>query len=623
MSRAVGMKGASVCHGVYPLLAGLWSDLKGCHRACCWPLLFVLLSVAAAAAVAGEEEYREAELAFQRLQKDPHKQKDRLNWILCIKRFRSVYRAHPEGPQADDALFMTGRVYSELYKSFSNLRDRQEALDYYVRLLKRFPHSPYRSEARKAISELGEGHEVGSPKAGQGPIIVPSKEKATEADMRPTAADRPVVEQSPKPPPVASPGEVPKPAQEKAAVPDALAEAGKEPVGEGVVEAEREGLSEVNNLRFWSNPSYTRVVIDVDGEVPYSHRLLRKDPAIGKPQRLYVDLGHARMGANLKPIVPIGDDLLSDARAGQYTRDTVRVVLDIKSIDDFNIFSLRNPFRIVLDINGMPKKRSTKKAFEEEAAQPGGDMGDGSLAKQLALGVRRIVIDPGHGGKDCGAIGYDKDVMEKHVTLEVSKRLAKKLRKRIGCEAVLTRDRDVFLSLEERTAIANTTNGDVFVSIHANAHRNKKVRGVETYLLNLATDSEAIMVAARENATSTKNISDLETILNELMKNAKVNESSRLARKVQEAIVKTLKGKYKRTKDNGVKQAPFYVLLGAEMPSILVEIAFISNPEECRLLNTAAYQEDVVDGIVTGIEEYIKEINPAVLTRAPTVQAHR
>jgi len=299
------------------------------------------------------------------------------------------------------------------------------------------------------------------------------------------------------------------------------------------------------------------------------------------------------------------------------------VVLDIKSIDDFNIFSLRNPFRIVLDINGMPKKRSTKKPSRDDDAQPSDDMPDGSLAKQLALGVRRIVIDPGHGGKDCGAIGYDKDVMEKNVTLEVSKRLAKEIRKRIGCEAILTRDRDVFLSLEERTAIANTTNGDIFVSIHANAHRNRKVHGVETYLLNLATDSEAIMVAARENATSTKNISDLETILNELMKNAKVNESSRLAGKVQQAIVKTLKVKHKKIKDNGVKQAPFYVLLGAEMPSILVEMAFISNPEECRRLNTAAYQEDVVDGIVTGIEEYIKEIGPAVLTRAATVQAHR
>jgi len=138
---------------------------------------------------------------------------------------------------------------------------------------------------------------------------------------------------------------------------------------------------------------------------------------------------------------------------------------------------------------------------------------------------------------------------------------------------------------------------------------------VETYFLNLATDDEAILVAARENATSTKNISDLEAILNDLMKNAKVNESSRLAGYVQEALVRTLKPRYKGIKDHGVKQAPFYVLLGAEMPCILVEIAFISHPRECQRLNTAGYQEDVVDGIVRGIQKYIEEISPAVLTR--------
>ncbi|MDY6839016.1 MAG: N-acetylmuramoyl-L-alanine amidase [Thermodesulfobacteriota bacterium] len=625
MSREEGIEGLDTGQKMLPFSRRLWPFLKGWHHFRLGPLLFsllILLLSGPAAAVAGEDGYRAAELAFQQFLKDPHKQKDRLNWILCIDRFRSIYRARPAGPQADDALFMTGRVYSELYKSFSEPGDRQEALDYYSRLLKRFPRSPYRSEASKAIAELDEGTKTGSPEVDQAPSIVPSKEGGTEAHPCAAAPDKPVVEKSPKPP-VGSVGEARKPPPGDVTDPSALVEAGEKPVGEGVVEPQKGGLSEVTNLRFWSNPSYTRVVIDVDGEVPYIHRLLRKDPAMGKPQRLYVDLGHARMGANLKPIVPIGDDLLSDARAGQYTRDTVRVVLDIKSIDDFNIFSLRNPFRIVLDINGMPKKGPRKRPSKDEEEQPSGKIPDGALAKQLALGVRRIVIDPGHGGKDCGAIGYDKAVMEKNVTLEVSKRLARKIRKRIGCEAILTRDRDVFLSLEERTAIANTTNGDIFVSIHANAHRSRKVHGVETYLLNLATDREAIMVAARENATSTKNISDLETILNELMKNAKVNESSRLARKVQQAMVKELKGKYKKIKDNGVKQAPFYVLLGAEMPSILVEVAFISNPEECRRLNTASYQEDVVDGIVTGIEEYISEISPAVLTRAATVQAQR
>ncbi len=327
------------------------------------------------------------------------------------------------------------------------------------------------------------------------------------------------------------------------------------------------------------------------------------------------------MGGRLRPIVPIADDLLSNARAGQYTADTVRVVLDIKSIDDFSIFSLKNPFRIVVDINGIPKKRPSKKPLkEEEIRPPSGDIGDGSLARQLALGVRRIVIDPGHGGKDPGAVGYDRNVLEKNVALEVSKRLARKVRKRLGCEVILTRDRDVFLSLEERTAIANTKNADIFISLHANAHRNRRVRGIETYFLNLATDNEAILVAARENATSAKNISDLEAILNDLMKNSKVNESSRLAGYVQRAMVRKLKTKYKKVNDKGVKQAPFYVLLGAEMPCILVEIAFISNKAECSRLNTAAYQEAVADAIVVGIQDYIKSISPTVLTKAAMIR---
>jgi N-acetylmuramoyl-L-alanine amidase len=200
-------------------------------------------------------------------------------------------------------------------------------------------------------------------------------------------------------------------------------------------------------------------------------------------------------------------------------------------------------------------------------------------------------------------------VLEKNVTLELSRRLAKKLRRKIGCEVLLTRDEDKFLSLEERTAIANTKRADIFISIHANAHPNKRVSGVETYFLNLATDNESIRVAARENATSAKNISDLEMILNDLMNNAKINESTALADQVQRAMVSHLNGRY-RVRDNGVKQAPFYVLLGAEMPCILVEIAFISNPKECKRLNTAAYQESVADAIAKGVENYIKSITP-------------
>jgi N-acetylmuramoyl-L-alanine amidase len=164
--------------------------------------------------------------------------------------------------------------------------------------------------------------------------------------------------------------------------------------------------------------------------------------------------------------------------------------------------------------------------------------------------------------------------------------------------------------LEERTAFANTQNADLFISIHTNAARNRRAYGIETFFLNLATDDEAVMVAARENATSAKNISDLESILTGLMQNAKINESTRLAGYVQEAVFSQIESSYSYTKNKGVKQAPFYVLLGAQMPAILVETSFISNPRECKRLMTADYQDVLCDGIIKGIEQYMQELNP-------------
>jgi N-acetylmuramoyl-L-alanine amidase len=203
------------------------------------------------------------------------------------------------------------------------------------------------------------------------------------------------------------------------------------------------------------------------------------------------------------------------------------------------------------------------------------------------------------------------------VVLSIAKKLAAKIRSEIGCEVIMTRSGDTYLTLEERTAIANMKKGDLFISIHANAAVNKTAFGVETYFLNLTTDDESISVAARENATSTKNISELQTILNDLMQNAKINESSRLATYVQKELCQNLEKKYNRIKNKGVKQAPFYVLIGAQMPAILVETAFISNKTECQRLMDAKYQNAVCDGIVKGIRKYIHEIQPTANFREP------
>ncbi|MCK4378429.1 MAG: N-acetylmuramoyl-L-alanine amidase, partial [Deltaproteobacteria bacterium] len=194
-------------------------------------------------------------------------------------------------------------------------------------------------------------------------------------------------------------------------------------------------------------------------------------------------------------------------------------------------------------------------------------------------------------------------------------RLKKELKKQMEGQVVMTRDHDCFIPLEERTVIANTKKADLFVSIHANASRNRKAHGVETYFLNLATDKEAMELAALENATSTKKISDLQLILNDLMRNSKISESSRLARAVQDSLVKCLKSKYRDVKNLGVKQAPFYVLIGAQMPSILVETSFLSHKMEEKRLNSAAYRQKIAEGIAAGIKVYIEQVKMARLRR--------
>jgi N-acetylmuramoyl-L-alanine amidase len=229
-----------------------------------------------------------------------------------------------------------------------------------------------------------------------------------------------------------------------------------------------------------------------------------------------------------------------------------------------------------------------------------------SLAQQLGLGVKKIVLDPGHGGKDPGAMAFG--LKEKDIVLDIARRLAPVLEKELGCEVLLTRKDDSFISLEERTAIANTQNADLFVSLHINAHPSAKVRGLETYYLNLTTNADAMRVAARENATSTHQMSDLQDILSDIMKNSKINESSRLAQQVHNSILTQAEKKgFGDIKNLGVKQAPFYVLIGAQMPAILIELAFISNEQDIRNLNNPAFVKLLTQEIAQGIRAYVSD----------------
>lgn len=511
--------------------------------------------------------FNSANNCTKQLEKNDNRQKLRSGWKTCIDAYLTTYRYDRTGPWAAAGLYNAGLLYEQLFGYSQNPVDWQSARSLYEQVINQHAQSRYSTKSAARLMVL----KANRPTAPADPSPYVAKNSSTPAPPTPISSTGPVT---------------------------------------------------VTGLRHYSNPNYTRLVIDADKTTRYQYHLLRQDPTLNKPRRFYVDLLNSRLGDTVKSTIAINDDLLTDARAGQYTNNQVRVVVDIKSLQSYKIFSLPDPFRIVIDLwgkdhKGTPPVVATKKPLPPMSIPvpaPNGELDPSALAKQLALGVRRIVIDAGHGGKDYGAKGYLKKSHEKYIVLKIAQKLAQKVQSRLGAEVILTRKSDRYLTLEERTAIANTKSADLFVSIHANAAKNKNAYGIETYFLNLATDDEAILVAARENATSTKNISDLHDILTELMQNAKINESARLAGYVQSAVVSKLqKANYKNIKNKGVKQAPFYVLMGARMPAILVETSFISNPRENQRLEDAAYQDRLCDGIIDGIERYIRDTSPTAL----------
>ncbi len=483
---------------------------------------------------------------------------------------------------------MMGRCYSELYGYSRRQSDIQEAIERYQVLVERFPLSRL---ADDALYEMGQIYKMtGRPSSAikvWKRIILeyPNGSHAKLARQRLKGMGIIKIK------PLKS-----KPNKKK--------------------NGKQTKIAFIKDIRYWSDTDYTRVVVYSTGSVSIKKGVLPADKKRGLPRRFYLDLYPAYKKIGLSEYIKIHNGLLRSVRIAQYAPKTVRVVFDLEKTEKIKVFYLKDPFRIVTDAFGShySKKKCAikpKKAGKKSARtyKKGKKL---TLAQQLGLCVKTIVIDPGHGGKDPGAKGRT-GLREKDVVLKISKRLAKILKRDLGCKVILTRKRDRFLPLTQRTAIANSYKADLFVSIHVNAAPTRRLRGIETYFLNFALDEDAMRVAARENATSQKRIGELKSILNDILKNSKVKESSRLARKVQENLVSTLRRRYKNIRNLGVKQAPFFVLIGARMPSILVETSFISNPEEERRLKNPAYLDTIAKGIAKGIKAYIEETQLAYI----------
>jgi len=376
-------------------------------------------------------------------------------------------------------------------------------------------------------------------------------------------------------------------------------------------------LAVLNEIKHWSNPDYTRISLELDRDVTWeSHELGKGTP--GKQGRVYIDINHARLGRNVRDIT-IGDGLLKGARFGQYKADVVRVVLDTENIKDYKVFPLSEPTRLIIDVRGeRPAEISRLKPSISSAPDPLAELRPDErpaviekkprTQKRASISkIRRIVIDPGHGGHDSGAVG-PSGLQEKEVVLAIGLKLRELLRDELGLDVVMTRSTDVFIPLEERTAIANKVNADLFLSVHANAAANRNAAGIETYYLNLAKTEKAAQLAAKENGTSLEKVSVLQAILFDLMANYKLNDSAHLADEVQKALHKKARTHYPDVKNLGVKQGPFYVLVGATMPSILVETAFLSNAQEEAHLKDPAYRDLPAEGILDGVRAYISSL---------------
>jgi N-acetylmuramoyl-L-alanine amidase len=414
-----------------------------------------------------------------------------------------------------------------------------------------------------------------------------------------------------------------------------------------------------------------RVTIELDREVRYLEQRLTG------PNRVFFDLQNVQAINELKDqVLSYTSDVVNKIRVGRHPGNVVRVVLDLEDVQRHSVFALYSPFRLVIDAERtaartaamippplaatpinlssmfgvMPRAGFVAPDRPEIAPEPlpattssavavpipstatavapsrtppppvpaspsANAAGGFSIARQLGLSVSRIVIDPGHGGHDPGVLG--KGLTEAALVLDVSLRLEKLLLKEAGVDVVLTRRTDVYVPLEERTEIANRQNADMFLSIHANASRNEDAKGIETFFLSFASSPDAEAVAARENSASMREMHHLTDLVKAITLNNKIDESRDLANIVQDSLVTHLRKTNRDVRSRGVKKAPFVVLIGAQMPSVLAEISFVSNSKELALLKTPAYRQKIAESLHAAITKYRRSLKNASMTDLP------
>jgi N-acetylmuramoyl-L-alanine amidase len=576
------------------------------------------------AADSAESMYTKA-LARERIIRDAARHPTVQQLRSAVRAYENIVRRFPRSGYSDNALWQGANLSLLAYELFGQPSDRRASLRLLEQLRKGYPSSSLVARVDEVVRRSETLR-----------AAVVAELKAREA-----AARAPVV---------------------RAVV--------ETPVSESTAPATT-GLVAIRDITRTPLPDGMRVSIEMDGESHY------RAERITGPDRVFFDLKGTVAAPPLQDATfRFDDDVVKEIRLGRHPQNTTRVVMDMAGVETYSVFTLYDPFRLVIDFKAsatakpaaapapssiappppavahsplvpgpaapgsaaskaadpvaspelepLPSRRAVPPALNPAALPSVNADGKFSMARQLGLGISRIVIDAGHGGTDPGSMA--NGVREAELALDVAQRLRQLLEKQTQIEVVMTRSTDVFIPLDERTVIANKEGADLFLSIHANTARNLQARGVETYFLNFAPNPEAEAVAARENATSGGTMHNLPGIVKAITLNNKIDESRDFAAAVQRAMVQRLATRNKQLKDRGVKQAPFVVLIGAEMPSVLAEISFLTNKQEAKLLKTAAYRQQIAEALFDGVLRYqqsvkkMKSIGTVGVTReAPAV----
>ena len=439
--------------------------------------------------------------------------------------------------------------------------------------------------------------------------------------------------------------------------------------------APQSGLIQVTSLRHWSHPASTRIILETTGPFEF-----RSDRAVN-PDRLFFDILNARplIAGRRYALLQVDDRLVKRVRVAETNPGTTRVVFDLASPASFEVSRLEAPSRMVIELRplatsgghpafippqfrspvtaivfpgnapaiepnplppislpiaGLPL-RSTRTVADAStpatstklipatktaptAVSPRASENAGrSMTRALGLKVNRIVIDAGHGGHDEGTSGPN-GILEKDVVLDVALRLSKIVQSRMGADVVLTRSDDTFIPLSERTEIANQQKADLFLSIHANSSPAREVAGTETFFLNFTNSATTMAVAARENAGSEKSVGELQDLVRKITLNDKIAESETFAQAIETAIAGQAGRSNPAAKDRGVKRAPFVVLIGAGMPSVLAEIGFLTNAKDESNLGKPDYRQKIAEALYKGLSQYAQSLSHFEVTAKTT-----